>query len=666
VEGLVGPPGIAERIRTLGRDNIPMIIKEILGDAKTLPKEKKEERIDQAIRTSLAIITEGVVAAPIEGISRISLGTNPDGSDYLSIFFSGPIRSAGGTAQGMSVLIGEYISKELGLGGYRPTNDEVERVLEECRIYHTRIARLQYVPPEDDMRHILKKLVVCVDGDPTEEKEVGVHRDLKRVETNRIRGGMCLVLAEGIAQKAKKLMKNAKDYGIDWSWLSQTEMVKGKKANPEEKKELDEKPLKGVMAEVVAGRPIFATPSMKGGFRLRYGRSRTTGIAAKSIHPATVILLDEFIATGTQLKIEKPGKGCVITACDSIECPIVKLKNGNVLRVETAEQAKEFASDVEEILFLGDMLITYGDFLQTNTPLLPAGYCEEWWKQEAKDCPDTGKTPTAEEAFRLSKEYDIPLHPRYTYHWEDVPAKQLSELAKWLATGKIEDRGLIIEGLSREAKRTLEEICLPHEVSDGKVIIKEYAPALAALGLYNGTAITPDNFIKKSTQVTDEKATGTDIVKAVSYLKTRPKVGAYIGARMGRPEKAKERKMEPAVHSLFPIGLSGGKERSINAAASENTSISVNIARYECPNCGTVGSQAICANCGSTATAKNLPCLWNSHCKRYLPKLQGTDKTLGKQGHKHKGDMGESSRGNGPRPDRSKRGTGYDIRVQDT
>jgi len=180
-----------------------MIIKEILGDAKTLPKEKKEERIDQAIRTSLAIITEGVVAAPIEGISRISLGTNPDGSDYLSIFFSGPIRSAGGTAQGMSVLIGEYISKELGLGGYRPTNDEVERVLEECRIYHTRIARLQYVPPEDDMRHILKKLVVCVDGDPTEEKEVGVHRDLKRVETNRIRGGMCLVLAEGIAQKAK-------------------------------------------------------------------------------------------------------------------------------------------------------------------------------------------------------------------------------------------------------------------------------------------------------------------------------------------------------------------------------------------------------------------------------------------------------------------------------
>lgn len=606
VEGLVGPPGIAERIRTLGRNNMPMIIKEIIGDAKNLPKEKKEEKIDQAVRTSLAIITEGVVAAPLEGISKVSIGTNPDGSDYLSIFFSGPIRSAGGTAQGMAILIGEFISKELGLGGYRPMNDEVERVLEECRIYHSRVTRLQYVPPEDDMRHIVNKLMVCVDGDPTEEREVGVHRDLKRVQTNRIRGGMCLVLAEGMAQKAKKLMKNSKDYGVDWSWLAQIEMVKGKKIDPNEKKELEDKPVKGVMAEVVAGRPIFATPGMKGGFRLRYGRSRTAGIAAKSIHPAAVILLDEFIATGTQLKIEKPGKGCVITVCDTITSPIVKLKNGAVLRIETVEHAREINLDVEEILFLGDMLITYGDFLQTNTPLLPAGYCEEWWRQEAKDCPDIPKDITAEDAVRLAKEYDIPLHPRYTYHWEDVSAKRLDELAKWLATGKIEDRCFAVDGVSKDAKRTLEEICLPHEVCEGRIMIKEYIPALASLGLYDGASITQDRYMEKSAAVTDEKAHGFDLVKAVSYVKIRPKVGTYIGARMGRPEKAKERKMEPAVHSLFPIGMSGGNQRSINAAASENTSISVNIARYECPDCGAVGSQVICTNCGGTAAAKKI------------------------------------------------------------
>ncbi len=604
VEGLVGPPGIAERIRALGRGNIPLIVKEILGDAKNLPKEKKEEKIDQAIRTSLAIITEGVVAAPIEGISRVSLGANPDGSDYLSVYFSGPIRSAGGTAQGMAVLIGEYISKELGLGGYRPMSDEVERVVEECRIYHGRVTRLQYVPPEDDLRYIVNKVLVCVDGDPTEEREVAVHRDLKRVETNRIRGGMCLVIAEGIAQKAKKLMKNSQAYGLDWSWLSQLESVKGKKIDPD-KASLDIKPLKGVMAEVVAGRPIFATPGMKGGFRLRYGRSRTAGIAAKSVHPAAVILLDEFIATGTQLKIEKPGKGCVATVCDTLACPVVKLKNGSVLRVENVADARALNPDVEEILFLGDILITYGDFLQTNTPLLPAGYCEEWWEQEAKVCGIIPEKMTPEEAVRLCKEYDVPLHPRYVYHWEDVSVKQLKELAKWLATGKIDGRGLVLEGLSKEAKRTLEEICLPHVVCENMIIIDEHLPALSALGLYDGSVLSPERFMEKSAQV-DDKAAGFELIKEVSYVKNRPKIGTYIGARMGRPEKAKERKMEPAVHSLFPIGMSGGKERSINAAASENTSISVNIARYECPECGFVGSASICSNCGSAASAKKI------------------------------------------------------------
>ena len=36
-----------------------------------------------------------------------------------------------------------------------------------------------------------------------------------------------------------------------------------------------------------------------------------------------------------------------------------------------------------------------------------------------------------------------------------------------------------------------------------------------------------------------------------------------IGARIGRPEKAKERLMKPAPNMLFPIGENGGKERNI-------------------------------------------------------------------------------------------------------
>ena len=57
----------------------------------------------------MALLTEGVVAAPTEGIAKIDVGKNDDGSQYLAIFCAGPIRSAGGTAQAMSVLVGDYV-----------------------------------------------------------------------------------------------------------------------------------------------------------------------------------------------------------------------------------------------------------------------------------------------------------------------------------------------------------------------------------------------------------------------------------------------------------------------------------------------------------------------------------------------------------------------------
>jgi len=65
------------------------------------------------------------------------------------------------------------------------------------------------------------------------------------------------------------------------------------------------------IGEVIAGRPVFSHPSRKGGFRLRYGRARTAGLASTAVNPASMYILDEFIAVGTQLKTERPGKGTI-------------------------------------------------------------------------------------------------------------------------------------------------------------------------------------------------------------------------------------------------------------------------------------------------------------------------------------------------------------------
>lgn len=596
VEGLVGPPGIAEKIKEIGRDSMSQIAKiadTILGDKPPLSVDEMQKKIDQALRTSLAILTEGVVAAPIEGIADVKVKKNPDGSGYLSVYFSGPIRSAGGTAQGLAVVMADYIRNKMGLRGYRPTNDEVERYVEEIKLYHERASRLQYMPADEDIRTIVKNMAVCVDGDPTEEMEVSIHRDLERVETNRIRGGMCLVIAEGVAQKSKKVIKYAGEINLDWGWLSPL----GQQVVSDDE---ESGPLKKFMEEIVGGRPIFAAPSAHGGFRLRYGRSRISGISAKSIHPATMILLDDFIATGTQLKIERPGKGCIITPCDSIDGPIVKLADGSVVLVEDEPYAREIKKDVSEILFLGDMLIPYGDFLQTNTPLLPAGYCEEWWNKEIKEKTgiDVDRIPTPEEAIKVSLGYGIPLHPHYTYYWGDLSAGDIRVLADWLLSGEMGDR-LVLKNTNPGAKRVLELLGVPHKVEGGRVFVGEYLPLLYSLGLYDGGGMTEGRFVEVSSKV-EGKSSALSLVNELSGIRIMDKTGAYIGCRMGRPEKARERKMQPEVHALFPVGDAGGRERSVNAA-SENNSIVVEAARMQCLKCGSLTTNPRCPECGGNA-----------------------------------------------------------------
>ena len=70
VEAQVGPPGIAPRIRAVaknnGRESTALILaKELAGE---LRSEGIEEALEQAVRTSLSILTEGVLVAPTEGV----------------------------------------------------------------------------------------------------------------------------------------------------------------------------------------------------------------------------------------------------------------------------------------------------------------------------------------------------------------------------------------------------------------------------------------------------------------------------------------------------------------------------------------------------------------------------------------------------------------------
>ena len=81
VEQLVGPKGIAPKIRSTtkaleNREIVSIEIAKEIVNGKNYKFNKVEDALDQAIRTGLAILTEGVLVAPLEGIAEIRLGKN--------------------------------------------------------------------------------------------------------------------------------------------------------------------------------------------------------------------------------------------------------------------------------------------------------------------------------------------------------------------------------------------------------------------------------------------------------------------------------------------------------------------------------------------------------------------------------------------------------------
>ena len=612
VEGIVGPPGVAEVIRSLersgmAREDIAFDLARRIAEGE-LFKANKEYLIEQAVRTGLGIITEGVLVAPTEGIAKIRIKQNPDGSDYIAVYYAGPIRSAGGTAAALSLLLADLARKVCGVGDYRATDSQIMRYMEEVSVYESRVSHLQYMPPEEHIKIIAGSCPVCIDGDPTEDIEVSAYRGVPGVETDRIRGGVPLVLCEGLAAKAAKVLKSARKHKLGWDWLEKVIKIKKK----EDKIEI--RPDPSYLEGLVAGRPVFSHPSAKGGFRLRYGRSKTTCLMAKNVHPATMILLDDFLAYGTHMKIERPGKGCVVAAHEGLEPPVVKLKDGSVRKVRTLEQARALKADVEEVLFLGDLLCTYGDFLKSNHPLLASGYCEEWWQREVEA---KGVQPPAvldaPSLFTFSRTHSVPLHPEFTFHWHDLSMEQLASLAQWLKKGRLEMEGAAVRALilpQDSAKRVLEELLVEHHVHDGNVILTgddAYA-LLSSLGALAENRIDLFAFDAIYGQPGKQPL---DIVNEASGICIRAKAPTYIGARMGRPEKAKERKMDGSPNVLFPTGSFKNRSvmkqyRTLKAQEGEKT-INLELVRMRCRKCGRLGFSRRCDACGGT-TAEERVC----------------------------------------------------------
>ena len=666
VEGLISTvapqvkgSGVSKRIRELEKKygvldwRVSLTIADEIAKQKFCKFESKLEAMEVGVRVGFSYHTLGTVSSPLEGFVGIKIKKTQKGEDYFAIQMAGPIRSAGGTGASVAVLLVDYVREKMGYAVYDPTEEEIKRVSTELYDYHERITNLQYLPSKEEIEFLVGKLPVQIDGDPSEKIEVSNYKDLKRVETKQIRNGVCLTVGEGLAQKAPKIVKQltkwGKDFGMErWSFMNEfvklQKEIKAKSSNGGAQKEDKNENTKVLpdytfIKDMVGGRPIFTYPLRTGGFRLRYGRSRTSGFSSYSVHPSTMFILRDYLAVGTQLKNERPGKGCTVTVCDTIEGPTVLLEDGSVVTLNNPKKAKEVASQIKEIIFLGDILINYGDFFNRAHTLIPPGYCEEWWALEVEkaivsmfgslDFNKSGEETTLSEerlsellkmplinkpsfieSKQLAEKLNVPLHPAYSYYWKTISTEEFKEFLTWLKRAKMEraenkiTKIIILKG---KGKRVLEILGVPHLFFNNEFVIIEKDHAAALFYSLNIKEIDDIDKIEKMICAEEKKAV-LEIVNCFSPARIRDKAGIFIGARMGRPEKAKIRQLTGSPHVLFPVGSEGGRLRSFQSALDEGK-ISSDFPVYICEKCEREDVFPRCIICGEKT--KKMKCCSN-------------------------------------------------------
>ncbi|MCS7094749.1 MAG: DNA polymerase II large subunit [Thaumarchaeota archaeon] len=616
IELLTGLEGVGDLIRSLraevGKDLLPFRLAERLLEEH---EARDEQTLTKLIRVCLAVMTPpGTTAAPTEGVSAVRTKSNPDGTRHLSIYYANPIRSAGGTEVAGSVVLADYVRRLIGLGPYRPTEEEVMRFIEEVRTYRRKVGRFQFNVPDEALEFVLRRLPIEITGVPTDPIPVPSFREVFRVETPYLRGGALRVVHDGIVGRAKKVLKFVKVVGLDgWEWLEEvSDVARSAKSHP------------SITDEVIVGRPVLSLSGRFGGFRLRYGRAPNTSMSAVGVHPYTMRVLDDFVVAGTQLRLDFPGKAGVAMPVDCIEPPVVRLSDGSVIRVDSSERLEEALRFGERILFVGDLLVSFGDCVESNVKLRPPGYCEEWWIEEVKKAIDERgvelgddsrwvkladldpfrNVPPVEVACRISRRLNVPMHPRFMPFWDNVSGTEIEALRRWLSSNIKRYKSMPFDG---GAKGALESMLIPHRVSDGRILLENsWLKALIFL-------FRPFSPVDVS---------GMDLPQALSVLSGhsyRLRLGSVVGVRMGRPEKAAQRRMRPPSHVLFPVGLSGGPRRSlIEASKLEKVYLKLNM--RVCQSCGQVVWKPRCDSC-------DLPTVVFSKCSNCGDEYLGYEET---------------------------------------
>ena len=233
--------------------------------------------------------------------------------------------------------------------------------------------------------------------------------------------------------------------------------------------------------------------------------------------------------------------------------------------------------------------------------------------------------PSAEEALEIAKTYGIPLHPFYTYHWKLLSYEKAIAFMHFLEkanvlkaengeTNKIEKMMIVYDKQQdQEAKRALEEAGVPHILVNEEHCVFEENTALILHEMFQLSDSSKIRQLIKNAENTKEQFDFLSLINQHAPFTVKDKSGVFIGARMGRPEKAKMRKLTGSPHVLFPVGEEGGRFRCFQSSL-EAGKVTAEFPTFYCYECEKETIFPFCEECLSQ-TSKHYYC---KLCKRLM------------------------------------------------
>ncbi|MBD3350659.1 MAG: DNA polymerase II large subunit, partial [Candidatus Lokiarchaeota archaeon] len=279
-----------------------------------------------------------------------------------------------------------------------------------------------------------------------------------------------------------------------------------------------------------------------------------------------------------------------------------------------------------------DILFGYGEFAENNHKLVPSGFVEEWWVldleralkdkkikiqdtsiKNIEDLPNISMEfirkmlenpfkviPTGRQALNISEYFNIPLHPAYLHHFGNANGYDLlnfrQKIKDYYFKNKLEFSKIPLLRIPDDdtCRSFLYNVFCPHKKKEGYLELDEYITPVY-IKIFCLDKNLPANELKQIEKMGQNKV-ALELFPKLTKIIVRDKAPYYMGTRMGRPEKAKERQMKPPVHALIPLGHDSGNNRILQSALA-SSGVEVDVVVRQCPKCGIITHENFCYKC---------------------------------------------------------------------